>query len=225
MAIDYRYIDGGYLEQQDPDGSWSVHKLSGAEAKRFDDKVARWFPIALDNELRTGLPAPITTAVIDGESGGNEKAEGPPSDHGIGLMQITHPSLKQGLSDADVFIPENNIRLGVDALVTSAGHVGYDVPKLASMYNAGSSGSAPWPSSSAPWGFREYKIPSTGENPYISKVVRAYNYGIDYLAQNSPSPSGDSGGGSIAGTVLKVVLAGAVIGGAIGVGAALGARR
>jgi hypothetical protein len=224
MAISYRYIDGGYLEQQDPDGSWSVHKLTGAEAKRFDDHVAQWFTIALDNELRTGLPSTITTAIINGESGGNPKAEGPPSDHGIGLMQITHPSLKQGLSDEEVFVPENNIRLGVDALAKSASLVGYDVPQLASMFNAGSTGKGPWPSSSAPWGFREYKIPSTGEYPYISRVVRAYNYGIDYLAANSPAPSSgsSSSGGSL---LLKSVIAGSVLGVAMGVGIALGGRK
>jgi soluble lytic murein transglycosylase-like protein len=227
MAIDYRIIDGGYLEQQDPDGTWSVHRLGAAEAKRFDEKVARWFPLALDNEMRTGLPAAITLAIINGESGGNENAEGPPSDHGIGLMQITHPSLKQGLSDAEVFVPENNVRLGVDALTKSAGQVGYDPPKLASMFNAGSPGNGPHPSSSAPWGYREYKIPSTGEYPYISKVVRAYNYAIDYKAANSPEPSdgGSSSARSVVKTVLAVALAGGVVLGAVLLGHAAGARR
>jgi hypothetical protein len=135
---------------------------------------------------------------------------------------ITAQSLKQGLSDADVMIPENNIRLGVDALATSAAKVGYDVPKLASMFNAGSDGHGPWPSSSAPWGYREYEIPSTGAYPYISKVVRAYNYGVESLAA-----SGVGTGFSGSSTFKKIALglgAFAVLLGAGTAGVVLGGR-
>ena len=214
MAITYRILDDYTVEVQNGDGSWSAPTLNAVEAKQFDDKVWRWAADALSNEERTGLPAAFTLGVIEGESGGNPLAEGPPSDHGIGLMQITATVLKQGLSDEEVFDPATNIRLGVDALAHSASIVGYDLPKLASMYNAGGGAGGPHPSVDAPWGYREYKTPQ-GTYPYISRVVRTSNYAIQKMKATPPSTGFGIG--------LAVFL-GSLFGLAVGAGIALGRR-
>ncbi len=220
MAIDYRFTADNLIEQQNDDGSYSVHVLAddggfGKEKTLFDTKVARWYPIAADNEMRSGVPASLTEAFIFAESAGNDKAEGPASDHGLGLMMITAQGLKQGLSDADVLIPENNIKLGTDFLAQLSSKIGsYDPVKLASMYNCGPGTNGPKHNDNAPWGYCEYRIPDTGAYPYISKIVRAYNYAmISNTAQMT--------GGGFFSKLAKIVAGVLVIAAGAGAGVAL----
>lgn len=212
MPIDYRFTADGQIEQQDADGSYSIHTLTGAEKTLFDEKVARWYPLAADNELRTGVPSAVTLAIIFSESGGKPDAHGPQSDYGIGLMMITAQGLKQGLSNEEVFVPENNIRLGTDFLRTLAGKIGgYDPAKLASMYNCGPGANGPKPNANAPWGYCEYRIPDTGAYPYISKVVRAYNYAIQTGSGSASKTKSILGTiGKVLGGILLFATAGAI---------------
>jgi hypothetical protein len=199
QAIDYRFTTDLLLEQQDPDGSYSVHSLDGAEKAFFDEKVAPWHGLALENQARVGVPAAVTDAIMMGE-GANPNARS--FDGGLGLMQITDKSLKQGLSDEEVIDPETNVRLGTDFLRSLAARLGsYDPVQLASMYNCGPGDSGAKSRPSSPWGVCEYTIPSTGAQPYISKVVRAYNYAL--LNMPSSMPFGASAGSTL-GTVAKV---------------------
>ncbi len=181
MAIAYRYIDGGFLEQQDGDGSWSVHTLTGPEKAMFDANTPQYADLVQANADRTGLAPAAIWAIGFGETGWKQPASAS-FDGGHGLMQITASNLKQGLPDSEVDKPENNIKLGADYLRTLAAKYGNDIVKMASGYNCGSAKS----NSAAPWGLCEYKIPSTGAYPYISKVVRAYNYALG----NAPTSGG-----------------------------------
>jgi len=209
MPILYQMLDDNTVQVQAPDGSWSTPMATAQEIALFDKQIARWSPLALDNELRTGIPAAFTLGIIAGESNGVPTIKGhdPGGSTGLGLMQITAKALKQGLSDDEVMIPENNVRLGTDAMATSVHAVGYDLPKIASMFNCGGV-SGPHLSPSSPWGYCEYKLPN-GSQPYISRVVRNSNYAV---TQNFTSSPPSSGGGGIGKTLLTAALAGAALG-------------
>ncbi len=190
MAIDYRFTAEGTIEQQDPDGSYSVHTLMdtgplGKEKTLFDTQVARWWPLAISNQDRTGVPAPLTEAVIFSESGGDPTKHGPAADPGIGLTMITMNSLKEGLSDDQVYVPENNIMLATDFMKTLGARLGsYDPVQIASMYNCGPAAHGAKPMAKAPWGYCEYET-DTGAFPYISKIVRSYNYAVQTMPLTS----------------------------------------
>jgi len=142
-------------------------------AVQITDELLQWEPIATENAIRTGVPLPWIMGTIYGESGGHQPTR-PTFDGGIGVMMITSNALKQGLPDDQVFLPENNIRLGTDYLATLRGYRD-DLPSVASMYNSGGSPKGPHLADGFPWGLREYTIPSTGARPYISKVVAMNN--------------------------------------------------
>lgn len=211
MAIQYRFHDSGLLEQQDPDGSWTVHVLTGQEKAMFDKNAPQYANIVADNAARTGLNQAQIWAIGFGESGWQQPAK-ISFDGGIGLMQITSGSLKQGMSNEQVAVPENNIKLGADFLHTLAGKYGSDIVKMASGYNCGSAK----PNSAAPWGLCEYHIEGVGY-PYISKVVRAYNYAIQNpLAGDGSVVSGTNLGWlkGIGGPIGAAFIAvGAIVGG------------
>lgn len=222
MAITYRMTSDSLIEQQDPDGVFRVHVLEdnphtfGNEKTLYDKQVERWHSLAADNELRTGVPAALTKAFIFSESAGDPKQHGPQSDYGIGLMMITHPSIKQGLSNEEIFIPENNVRLGTDFLRTLAAKAGsYDPVQIASMYNCGPGAQGAKVSPSAPWGVCEYHTPEGVYTGYISKIVRSYNYGV--LKDGATS----SAGSAFFKNLVKVVLGIGVLFGAAAVGAAI----
>lgn len=220
MTVQYRTLDDGTTQTwNEATKEWTTPMLSDALAKVFDTKVLRWAPLALDNAARTGVPAYITLAMIHRESRGNPDVIS--FDHGLGLMQITSNSLKQGLSDAEVLIPENNVRLGTDFLKKLMVGVGADVPKLASMFNAGSTFDAnkrpaPWPSTVSPWGFRETK-------GHITEEVAAANTAIDRLRRYEPPATGSTGGKLSGVPVIGLLAVSLAIG--LGVAVANGAIR
>lgn len=87
-----------------------------------------------------GIPDGWLQAMIYRESGGNRRAfrKEPNGWTGVGLLQITHPALKAGRTDAEVFIPTVNLGIGaryLQGLITKYGH---DFPKVSAAYNAGS---------------------------------------------------------------------------------------
>lgn len=222
MAIAYRMTADSLIEQQDPDGVFRVHVLEdndhkfGREKTLYDKQVERWHSLAAENELRTGVPAALTKAFIFSESGGDPTKHGPQSDYGIGLMMITHNSLKQGLSNEEVFIPENNVRLGTDFLRTLAAKAGgYDPVQISSMYNCGPGAHGAKVSPGAPWGVCEYHTDEGVYTGYISKIVRSYNYGV--LKDGATS----GGGSTFFKTLAKVVLGIGALVGVAAVGAAI----
>lgn len=219
-ATVYRTLDDGTTQTWDEaTKEWTTPMLSAPLAKIFDTKVLRWAPLALDNAARTGVPAYITLAMIHRESRGNPDVIS--FDHGLGLMQITSNSLKRGLTDAEVLIPENNVAIGTDFLKKLMAGVGADVPKLASMFNAGATVDAnkrpaPWPSTVSPWGFRETK-------GHITEEVAAANTAIDRLRRYEPPATGSTGGKLSGVAIAGIMTVGLFIG--LGVAVANGAIR
>lgn len=201
MAFTYQTLTDGTVQTLE-NGAWSTPMATAAEAALFNAHVAQWQPLVTASVAQYGLPEvliPAILAIIHSESGGRADI-GPSFDGGVGLMAITNKSLKAkpsgGLYSSDELKdPALNIDIGVGKVITKAyNQVGLDLPQIASMFNGGSPGHGAWPSTEGPWGWREYKIPSTGAHPYISKVVRMNNYAIATLGPTSPPPpdTGDS---------------------------------
>jgi len=202
MAIVYQTLTDGTVQTQNGDGSWSTPMASAAEAALFSAHVAPWQPLVTASVAKYGLPEvliPGILAIIHSESGGNANS-GPSFDNGVGLMAITSNILKAkpggGLYTADELKdPELNIDIGVGKMVAPEyGVMGLDLPQIASGFNGGYDHNGAHHSVIAPWGWREYQIPSTGAFPYISKVVRMNNYAISTLGPTSPPPPDDSSG-------------------------------
>lgn len=212
MAITYR-MNGRFVEVLGPDGSWQITMPPAAEQEQFDDSVWRWRELALANEERTGVPANYMLGTIQSESGGDPKKMA--GDGGVGLTMITHSSLKRGLSNAEVAVPEMNIEIAADFMKKNIAIVGFDIPKLASMFNGGGTGSGPHLRAEAPWGYHEYKIPETGAFPYISRVVRTSNF-----AQKRIEECGDDCGSPGMSTQEMIVAGLALLMGAAAAGAA-----
>jgi len=205
MAIDYRFTSDRFLEQRDPDGSYSVHTLVGPEAALFDERVPPWDALVLAAQDRTGVPNEVTRAIMFGE-GALPNARS--FDNGLGLMQITDASLKKGYTDDEVLDPETNITIGTNYLKKLALMIdAYDPVQLASMFNCGPGGHGPKSMGTAPWGICEYTLPDGGQ-PYISKVVRAYNYALQHPASGGTIVSGRfSTAGKVLGGLLLVGIA------------------
>lgn len=202
MSITYQTLGDGTVQELDASGQWVTRMPSAAEMALFDKQTTQWFGLVSDAVARYGLPPVLVfaiLAIIYSESNGGVADIGPSFDGGVGLMAITAPGLKKKpgggvYSSNELKDPYLNVDIGVGKVIApDYAQVGLDLPQLASMFNAGSPGHGAWPSSSAPWGWREYKIPSTGAYPYISKVVRMNNYAIQSLAGQTPV-SPDQGG-------------------------------
>jgi soluble lytic murein transglycosylase-like protein len=202
-----------YRWQTDPDGTVAVQEkpgelaatwvLMGAEADVFDAKVWRWRELCEKESHRTGVPTAWLLGTIFTESRGNPNAIGhdPGGTKGLGLCQITAHALKQGLPDSEVMKPEVNIRLAADALAAERRnpHIGNDLPKAGSGYNAGYGPKGPRSSTKSPWGMVE-------TSGHISRLVRSTNYAFRRLAFGPRTPdSGD--GGSLAPVATCIALA------------------
>lgn len=190
----YQVLADGTVQIPDGAGGWTTPWPTPAEQALFDTQVARWAPLAIENEIRTGVPAPWTLAIIYGESAGLPDAHGPPSDFGIGLMMITSVNLRQGHSVDEVFDPAINVQLGTDFLRTLMTQYGAtDIAKAASEFNCGPGARGPKSNPSAPYGYCEYQIPGSGAYPYVSKVVRLQNYAIGVVNAQRGLASGGAG--------------------------------
>jgi soluble lytic murein transglycosylase-like protein len=149
--------------------------LTGNNARLMDKQVIeRWANLAENHASRVGVPAVWILGMIFRESGGNPKAfNGQDNPPGIGLMQITNPALYRGLTRDQVFDPDTNIRIGANLNAALTRMVGFDLPRVASGYNAGLDAKThlPHPSSKSPWGMLE----TPG---HILAVVSASNYAL-----------------------------------------------
>lgn len=200
MAYAYQTLPDGTVQTLAADGTWTTPWPSPAEIKLYDDMVDQWTPLVEDAAARYSLPdtlVPGILGIIYSESGGKAHI-GPSFDGGVGLMAITAEVLKRKpggghYTSDELKDPALNIDIGVGKMIAPEFAVmGLDLPQIASGFNAGFGKAGAHRSTEGPWGWREYKIPSTGAHPYISKVVRINNY----VVERRRSGLGPSGGGA-----------------------------
>lgn len=148
--------------------SGSLPYLPSAGEAILRKQVMPWAELARPLAEQHAVPLAWVLGVIYAESGG--RADVVSSDGGYGLMQLTHPSVFKGYpKSATLERPELNLSLGIQLMGSLRRRVGYDLPRLASGYNAGLGlGGTPHVSTSSPWGMRETK-------GHIDRVVRASN--------------------------------------------------
>jgi|GEM_PF-5759786 len=202
MTYHYQTLSDGTVQIWNGN-AWETPWPSDAEIALFEKQTKQWLGMVSDAVARYGLPPVLTylvLAIIYSESAGNPNS-GPSFDNGVGLMAITSQSLKKkpggGYYTADELKdPQLNIDIGVGQMIAPEYAVmGDDPPQIASGFNGGfSKTTGANKSNEAPWGWREYKIPSTGAYPYISKVVRINNYAVATLGGQIPSAPPDTSG-------------------------------
>lgn len=98
-----------------------------------------WGALCREKGKDYDIPDGWLQAMIYRESGGDQSARRvePNGQVGVGLLQITNPSLKGGRSDAEVFIPAINLKIGASYISTLIGRYGKDFPKVAAAFNHG----------------------------------------------------------------------------------------
>ena len=139
------------------------------------ESVWRWRDLARKYGQKYNVPVPWILGIIFAESSGNPNAlNTSDSPHGAGLMQITHPSLRGGRTDAELMDPDVNLDIGVGLLGrlrASGDPSARDLPAVASRYNAGTSKTGKPHPGPPPWGMR-----ATGS--HIDRVVIASNAAV-----------------------------------------------
>ncbi len=224
MAFQYQTLSDGTVQVWNG-AAWETPWPSNAEIALFNKLTTQWYGMVSDAVARYGLPPVITylvLAIIYSESNGGDPNIGPTFDGGVGLMAITSSDLKKkpggGYYTADELKdPSLNIDIGVGKVIAPEFAImGDDRPQIASGFNGGYCKAigpkcpalGAHPSSSSPWGWKEYVIPKTGAQPYISKVIRINNYAISTLGgQVPPTPPGEGsveGGASNVGTAFAL---------------------
>lgn len=189
------------------DGVVEVDRGAGFEAIALagpDAQTARtekWAPIVQRVAAELEVPPAWVLATIYAESGGNPLAVSP--DGGYGLMQLTPPK-NFGLSTEQALDPEQNIRAGA-GLLAKLRRRGWDLPRVASGYNAGAGVTAPHPDAKDPWGFKETR-PASPWTGYIEKVVRAANFWS--VLEDAPSPKAPAPAPRRPGALLPILLLG-----------------
>jgi soluble lytic murein transglycosylase-like protein len=150
--------------------------LPNAKIEEVVGVYHKWESLIKKHAAHYGVPEEWIGAHIWRESLGNEHAfrQEPNGWTGIGLMQITHPSLKGGRSDAEVFVPDTNISIGTRYLAALQKTYKGDFPKCSAAFNAGSIRY----SDKNPWG-----MVSTGN--HVDSEVRAVNSLILHTRQDN----------------------------------------
>lgn len=176
-----------------PDGRIQVDTTIPELAGGLPDKVWSWRDLAAKYGKAYGVPTHWILGTIYAESGGNPNALNVrDTPHGAGLMQITDPSLRAGHTDAELFDPDLNLRIGVaflGRLVSSGPERARDLIAVSSRYNAGQKLDGSPHAGGEPWGYRESK-------GHIARVVAAANSAQARLLElgASPEPAGGSSG-------------------------------
>lgn len=139
----------------------------------MDRTVKLWEPLAQEISAAYGVPDGWLLAMIHRESKGNPMAFRREANGwtGIGLLQITHPSLKGNRSDGELYAPRVNLAIGARYAATLIAKYGAKAPEVFAAYNAGSVRE----SNQNPWGM----VQTTG---HVSEEVAALNY---YLLRSS----------------------------------------
>ena len=190
------------LVQTAVDSAEVAPSLSGEDCKVMDRVEERWGDLCRSIGDGYDIPDGWLQAHIFQESGGNPDArnrEGTPElgDDGIGLLQITHPSLKGrhrvkidgvtkwlgGLTDSQLAVPATNVGIGARYIREKILVYGKDFPKIAAAFNHGHVEE----SNANPWG-----MVSTG--PHISREVAALNYWIIHWGKPRQATFADSSG-------------------------------
>ena len=117
-----------------------VPMLVGDQRVAMDGIMSKWGPLCREEADKHGLDWRWMAAMIYRESGGDPKAfrREPNGWTGIGLLQLTHPSVKGPYSDAQLFDPELNV---ARACLHTAGlkkRYGTNFAHICAAYNAGS---------------------------------------------------------------------------------------
>jgi soluble lytic murein transglycosylase-like protein len=170
-------------------------------AVRFKAQVwERWRPLVVEHAKRAGVEEAMIAALVWAESEGITGIVS--HDGGVGLMQLTHPAVFQGVSREEAMAPSVNIRLGSD-LIAKLGATGDRRPwALASRYNAGTAkGGQAHPSSVAPWYMH-------ASGTHITRAMAAYNQ-WKALTGASAKPAAEPGMGLGA----KLLIGGVALGG------------
>lgn len=174
MTWSWRTSQDGYVEVDTTGGSNYVRiALPGPNAQTASTE--QWLALADKYARKNNIPVWWVLAFIYSESAGNPNVS---NFCCAGLMALSLAVYKLTLAQAQD--PETNVSLGTKTIGDYAAK-GFDLPTIASMYNAGPSpkGGAKTSASSV-WGMAENMpaIPWTG---YIEKIVRASNFWHDRL--------------------------------------------
>jgi hypothetical protein len=151
------------------DGTEFAPMLAAAQKPVMASVIERWGPTIKPIAERFDLPWLWLAAFVYQESAGNPRALRHESNGwtGVGLTQITHPSLKAGHTDEELFDPVLNLTIGARYLSNLQKAHGPDFPRLSAAFNAGSIR----PSNDNPWG-----MVMTGA--HVSCEVAALNWAV-----------------------------------------------
>lgn len=165
---------------------WSefVPMLMAPELRHaMDGVVEKWGPLCRIEASKRWLDWRWIAAMIYRESGGDPKAfrREPNGWTGVGLLQITHPSLKGAHRDAELFDPELNVAIGARYIADKRKTYGDNFPRVSAAFNAGSA-HLPLPGFENAWNLHCSK-------GHIDAEVNALNYAIskDIAAQQMPA--------------------------------------
>ncbi len=165
----WRTDEHGLIVVTKEDGSQFVPTLTGKYADVMSSVIARWGDTVRPIAEQFGIVERWILAMIYQESGGNPRAfrREPNGWTGIGLLQITHPSLKGGHTDEQLFDPQLNLTIGARYIKQIAGRddVKWDWPRVAATFNAGS----PRPNPKSQWNLFCY-------GNHVDAEVAAQNY-------------------------------------------------
>lgn len=112
-----------------------VPVLSEAMKADLDRVRGDWEPLTKEIAARYRVPWEYPLVMIWRESGGNSSAVS--ADGGYGLLQITSPELKRGLTEKELLNPGLNLDIGIRFIRRLMDHYGDDFPVLSAAYNAG----------------------------------------------------------------------------------------
>ena len=176
---------GGLGWDMRPDGLIEVEgqgvptfEPGSARFQQLQESWANWSGLILDNASANGIPPQWILAVICQETGPwsgdpHEQATKVSFDGGVGLMQITDPSLGDPQAMLD---PANNVAVGSAFLGRLARQYDFQLPEVAASYNAGSVRCG---ATGNPWG-----MVMTGD--YVGGVIRFQNTAVMYLKLTRP---------------------------------------
>lgn len=120
------------------EGVHGIRSDSGVrvEVTDLEKTVTRWVPdiTSVLGKNHWGLPLSWAMGMIYAESRGDDKALS--SDGGVGLTQVTHPSLKGALTEEQLLVPVTNLTIGLGFLYRIAVKDSL-LPRVAATYNAG----------------------------------------------------------------------------------------
>jgi len=161
--------ENGLIVVTKQDGTVFVPTLTGKWADIMSSVIARWSDTVRPIGEQFGVMDRWILAMVYQESNGNPRAfrKEPNGWTGVGLLQITHPSLKGGHTDEQLFDPRLNLTIGTRYIrdICRRPDVAWDFPKVAATFNAGS----PRPNPKSEWNLYCY-------GNHVDAEVSAQNY-------------------------------------------------